>query len=130
MIEVRTEFGVTWISERFKKNLGGFSPMSHFYEDDDPRIELKVDRWGNEKWIVGYNDEFPLLGGLSFGGELITVKVKDNSISYAHPAQFEKQDVYQPRPEYKKYIYDTQKAARLSRRQERKQKRSKRKNRR
>jgi hypothetical protein len=130
MIEERSQFSVTWISERFKKNRGGFSPMSHFFEDDDPRIELKVDRWGFERWIVGYNDEIPLLGGQSFGGELITVRTIDNSIMLVHPTVFEKFDVPQPRPEYQKFVYDIQKAARLSRREKRQQRRSKHKNRR
>ena len=78
-MERRDQFGVTWISKKFKIESSGHAPMAHFYEDDDPRVRPVVDRWGRAWTIIGYTDTIPLScpnSATNFGGEVIVYSPK------------------------------------------------------
>lgn len=69
---------VHWKSERFNKE-GEFQSNAVFYEDDDPRIELIIDRYGDEIWIVGYTEAIPLLRG-EIPRRWLGIRVRDNCL--------------------------------------------------
>ena len=84
MTSEKTNFGsVVWKSERFNKDWRELQANAVFYEDDDPRIELVVDRFGNEILIVGYTE--PIVFNVGYGKDIprhhIGIMVKDNSVT-------------------------------------------------
>lgn len=72
-----------WTSERFNKDIENLSPLDHIYDDDDERIKLVVDSWGDEVWVVGYTDPIRLLTFNNKKSEIpsriLGVRVRDNS---------------------------------------------------
>ncbi|KKS94907.1 MAG: hypothetical protein UW68_C0005G0003 [Candidatus Collierbacteria bacterium GW2011_GWB1_44_6] len=79
-----TEIGfwgiVHWTSERFGKDMENLSPTDHFFEDNDPRIKLVKDKWGDEVWIVGYTDPRPQVSGKELRGKVLGIRVRDNCL--------------------------------------------------
>lgn len=83
MTSERTDFGtIRYKSERFNRDWKEFQANAHFFEDDDPRIELVKDRFGNDIWIVGYTDPivFNVGHGDSVKAHIIGIDAKYNSV--------------------------------------------------
>jgi len=106
MTEKRDSISNHWISERFARDVEGLSRRDHFYEDDDPRIRLTTDRWGDEVFIVGYCDPIKLVAPIRSTGEteicpwIIGIRVRDDCLAYYDPSSIDQAEypVYVSQP--------------------------------
>jgi hypothetical protein len=127
MTEIRGELGIVrWVSNLLGKDVPNLCPLCHFYEDEaigDPQM----DRYGDLRYIVGYTDESP-----SIPPEIITVRVRDNSLGFARESIFDLDFFNREKPvnTFNKETYWRQKSLRLSRRLLRQERRERRKSRR
>jgi hypothetical protein len=81
---------VHWISERFGKDIQNLYPGYHFFEDNDPRVQLVTDKWGDQCWLVGYSEGIDLScssnGQSHITGNLLVIRVRDWSFQGVHPS--------------------------------------------
>lgn len=101
MTEKRDSFSIHWTSERLGKDIENLNLLDHYYEDNDPRIRLTTDRWGDEVIIVGYSDpiEFPFTlpnGETKLSPQIIAIRIRDNCLGHYHPESIDQTEY----PEY------------------------------
>lgn len=89
MTSNRTEFGtVMYKSERFNRDWKEYQTNAVFFEDNDPRIQLITDKYGDEMWLVGYTEPIPLTAGYAkdIPKHLLIIRVKDNALMSIDPS--------------------------------------------
>lgn len=81
--EINDKGLINWCSERFGKETMDTNPNLVFFEDDDPRIVLVEDVFGDPCWIIGYSRKImlpnPREDVTSTGGGVIVLRVRDYS---------------------------------------------------
>lgn len=76
-----------WESNRFGlEKIISFGEGTVFFEDDDPRIVLVTDKWGDKSWVIGYIEKLTLsCSEKPVDGYLISLRVRDNAVIGLHP---------------------------------------------
>lgn len=90
MTETRNQFSVHYTSKRFEIDSPGHSPLDHFFEDNDPRITITTDRWGEEVIIVGYQEpiDYPVNSPSLINidqGMILGIRIRDHCLGAWHP---------------------------------------------
>lgn len=87
MTTEQKEFSQTWRSALLGVELEDVEPGVTFYEDNDPRIRLVTDRWGDEVIIIGsadpvaFNNTLPN-GKKEISPRLVGLRLRDGAVLY------------------------------------------------
>lgn len=84
-------------SDRFDFTVQNCNPGEHFFNDDDPRIRITTDRWGDEIIIVGFTDAIYLSDPLSpekikISGRVIGIRLRDHCLSSWLPKNIDQEE--------------------------------------
>lgn len=84
-------------SDRFDFTVQKCNLGEHFFDDDDPRIRITTDRWGDEIIIVGFTDAINISDPLSpekikISGRIIGLRIRDHCLSSWLPKNIDQEE--------------------------------------